>query len=171
MSSIPYSSAVGSLMYLAIGTHPDITFAVGLLSQFNSCPAKVHWNVIQHVFKYLKGTVDFGLELGHQLLGELFPLYFLTLTMLGTLKRHDPHLDMPLSLVPPVLTGQVIVRLPLQSPQLRQSQLLQMLEPQMELGCLISSKNLAILNLLPSHFTWITNQLSKLPEIQSIMGR
>ncbi len=33
MSSIPYLSAVGSLMYLAIGTHPDIAFAVGLLSQ------------------------------------------------------------------------------------------------------------------------------------------
>src|SRR5260370_7723409 len=64
MSSIPYLSAVGSLMYLAIGTRPDIAFAVGLLSRFNSCPAKVHWNAIQHVFKYLRGTVDFGLELG-----------------------------------------------------------------------------------------------------------
>ena len=64
MSSIPYLSAVGSLMYLAIGTRPDIAFAVGLLSRFNSCPAKVHWNAIQHVFKYLKGTVDLGLEFG-----------------------------------------------------------------------------------------------------------
>src|SRR5258707_14462622 len=34
------------------------------LHQFNSCPAKVHWNAIQHVFKYLKGTVDLGLEFG-----------------------------------------------------------------------------------------------------------
>src|SRR5258707_7035435 len=64
MSSIPYLSAVGSLMYLAIGTHPDIAFAVGLLSRFNSCPDKVHSNAIQHVFKYLKATVDLGLEFG-----------------------------------------------------------------------------------------------------------
>src|SRR5260370_42065800 len=64
MSSVPYLSAVGSLMYLAIGSYPDIAFAVGLLSWFNSCPAKVHWNAIQCVFKYLKGTVDFGLEFG-----------------------------------------------------------------------------------------------------------
>src|SRR5258708_10684571 len=64
MSSITYLSSVGSLMYLAIGTRPDIAFAVGLLSRFNSCPAKVHWNAIQHVFKYLKGTVDLGLDFG-----------------------------------------------------------------------------------------------------------
>src|SRR5258708_12396774 len=37
MSSIPYLSAVGSLMYLAIGTHPDIAFAVGLLSRCRQC--------------------------------------------------------------------------------------------------------------------------------------
>src|SRR5258708_12878789 len=42
MSSIPYLSAVGSLMYLAIVTHPDIAFAFGLLGQFNSFPPKVH---------------------------------------------------------------------------------------------------------------------------------
>src|SRR5260370_27794 len=31
MSSVPYLSAVGSLMYLAIGSRPDIAFAVGCL--------------------------------------------------------------------------------------------------------------------------------------------
>jgi hypothetical protein len=64
MQSVPYLSAVGSLMYLAIGTRPDIAYAVGLLSRFNSCPGKVHWNAVQRVFRYLKGTSDFRLELG-----------------------------------------------------------------------------------------------------------
>ena len=50
MQSVPYLSAVGSLMYLAIGTRPDIAYAVGLLSRFNSCPGKIHWNAIQRVF-------------------------------------------------------------------------------------------------------------------------
>jgi hypothetical protein len=64
MQSVPYLSAVGSLMYLAIGTRPDIAYAVSLLSRFNACPGKVHWNAVQHVFRYLKGTLDFRLELG-----------------------------------------------------------------------------------------------------------
>ena len=37
MSSVPYLSAVGSLMYLA-GTRPDIAYAVGALSRFNANP-------------------------------------------------------------------------------------------------------------------------------------
>ena len=32
MSSVPYLSTVGSLMYLAVGTRPDIAYAVGALS-------------------------------------------------------------------------------------------------------------------------------------------
>jgi len=69
MSGVPYLSAVGSLMYLAIGTRPDIAYAVGLLSRFNSCPAKVHWKAIQRVFQYLKGTLDFCLEFGSSSVG------------------------------------------------------------------------------------------------------
>jgi hypothetical protein len=69
MSGVPYLSAVGSLMYLAIGTRPDIAYAVGLLSRFNSCPAKVHWKAIQRVFQYLKGTSDFCLEFGPSTVG------------------------------------------------------------------------------------------------------
>ena len=34
MKSMPYKVAVGSLMYVAIGMHPDIVFAVSLLGQF-----------------------------------------------------------------------------------------------------------------------------------------
>src|SRR5260370_13083225 len=169
MSNVPYLSAVGSLMYLAIGSRPDIAFAVGLLSRFNSCPAKVHWNAIQHVFKYLKGTVDFGLEFGPSGSGGVVSSVFSDSDYQGTLKRLDLHLDMPLSLVPPVLTGQVGVRTQLQSPPLKQNSLLPMLELQMELGCLIYSKNLAILNPLHSTFIWTINLPSRLQEIQNIM--
>jgi len=77
MDGIPYINAVGSLMYLAIMTRPDIAFAVGVLARFNSNPGKVHWNAVKHVFRYLKGTVDLKLEYGpgEKLEGERFLTY------------------------------------------------------------------------------------------------
>ena len=64
MSSVPYLSAVGSLMYLAVGTRPDIAYAVGALSRFNSNPGRVHWQQCQRVFRYLQGTRDLMLQYG-----------------------------------------------------------------------------------------------------------
>jgi hypothetical protein len=37
-----YQSVIGSLMYIALGTRPDIALAVGLLSKFASRPQKKH---------------------------------------------------------------------------------------------------------------------------------
>ena len=46
MSSIPYSSAVGSLMYAMVCTRPDIAHAVGVVSRFLSNPGKEHWEAV-----------------------------------------------------------------------------------------------------------------------------
>ena len=40
MSVIPYSSAVGSLMYSMVYTHPDISHAIGVVSRFLANPSK-----------------------------------------------------------------------------------------------------------------------------------
>ncbi|XP_074342536.1 secreted RxLR effector protein 161-like [Apium graveolens] len=58
---IPYLGAIGALMYLANNTRPDIAFAVNLLARFSSAPMDRHWNEIKHIFRYLRGTTDFGL--------------------------------------------------------------------------------------------------------------
>lgn len=58
---IPYLGAIGALMYLANNTRPDIAFAVNLLARFSSAPMTRHWNGIKHIFRYLRGTIDFGL--------------------------------------------------------------------------------------------------------------
>ena len=42
MTSIPYSSAVGSLMYVMVCTRPDIAHAVGVVIRFLSNPSKDH---------------------------------------------------------------------------------------------------------------------------------
>ncbi|CAN0888961.1 Retrovirus-related Pol polyprotein from transposon TNT 1-94, partial [Linum grandiflorum] len=54
MSSIPYSSAVGSLMYAMVCTRPDIAHAVGLVSRFLSNPGKTHWEAVKWIFRYLR---------------------------------------------------------------------------------------------------------------------
>ena len=61
MSHVPYASAVGSLMYAMVCTRPDIIHAVGVLSRFMSNPGKEHWTTVKRVFRYLRGTSDYGL--------------------------------------------------------------------------------------------------------------
>ena len=57
-------------MYLAVGTHPDIAYAVGVLSRFNSCAGPQHWRAVQRVFQYLCGTSDLALEYGPSSFGS-----------------------------------------------------------------------------------------------------
>ena len=56
-----YQSMTGSLLYLMIGTCPDIAFAVTHLSQFSTNPTKDHYRAAQHVCCYLVGTRDYKL--------------------------------------------------------------------------------------------------------------
>ena len=56
MQQYPYISVVGSLMYLAVTTRPDIAYAAGVLARFNSNPGPAHWQAAKHVLRYLKGT-------------------------------------------------------------------------------------------------------------------
>ena len=58
MSRVPYASAVGSLMYAMLCTRPDICFAVGIVSMFQSKPRPDHWMAVKYIFKYLKRTRD-----------------------------------------------------------------------------------------------------------------
>eukprot|EP00253_Pinus_taeda_P012498 PITA_12498 len=39
----------------------DIAHAVGVLSRFMSKPGKEHWTAVKRVFRYLRGTSDYGL--------------------------------------------------------------------------------------------------------------
>ncbi|XP_066590602.1 uncharacterized protein [Prorops nasuta] len=48
-------------MYLTVGTRPDIAFSLGVVSRFLENPDKIHWNAVKRIFKYLKGTFDYGL--------------------------------------------------------------------------------------------------------------
>lgn len=62
IANVPYASLVGALMYAAIGTRPDIAFAVGALSRFLSNPGRHHWNEAKRVLSYLKGTSHYAIR-------------------------------------------------------------------------------------------------------------
>ena len=64
MNEVPYQAAVGSLLYAAMFTWPDIAFLVQCISQFNSNPGLIHWAAIKYIFHYLYGTTDYCLVLG-----------------------------------------------------------------------------------------------------------
>jgi hypothetical protein len=57
-----YQQAVGSLMYVMVGTRPDLAFAVALVSKFCSNPSTTHWLAVKRIFRYLKGTANYGIE-------------------------------------------------------------------------------------------------------------
>ncbi|GJX19015.1 hypothetical protein Tco_0221692 [Tanacetum coccineum] len=57
-----YAKVIGNLMYAMTCTRPDIAYDVGRLSRHTSSSGKKHWDAVNRVFKYLKKTIDYGLE-------------------------------------------------------------------------------------------------------------
>ncbi|GAQ79929.1 hypothetical protein KFL_000420010 [Klebsormidium nitens] len=62
VSAFPYSRLIGSLLYIANCTRPDISQAVGVLSRFMSKPTRDHWKMARAVLSYLAGTPEVGLS-------------------------------------------------------------------------------------------------------------
>jgi len=61
-SKVPYREAVGSLMYLAAATRPDIAFAVNKAARVMDRPAEKDWNNVKRIFRYLRSTSNYGLR-------------------------------------------------------------------------------------------------------------
>ena len=56
ITSIPYSSTIGSLMYDMVCTLLDIAHVVGVVSRFMVNLGKNHWEVVKWIFRYLSGS-------------------------------------------------------------------------------------------------------------------
>ena len=56
-----YQSAVGSLLYLSLATRPDITFTVSNVAKYCTRPTNKHWSAVKRIFRYLKGSQNYGL--------------------------------------------------------------------------------------------------------------
>jgi hypothetical protein len=55
-----YISMIGSLLYIT-SSHPDLMQAVGMVGRYQSAPKQSHLAVFTRIFKYLKGTMTYGL--------------------------------------------------------------------------------------------------------------
>ena len=59
--NVPYREAVGSLLYLANATRPDISYAVNVLSRHEINPTDNDWKMVIRVMRYLQGTKNLAL--------------------------------------------------------------------------------------------------------------
>lgn len=57
----PYRELTGSLMYLTMGSRPDLDYAVCYLSRFQENPTETHWNSLKRVLRYIRGTTSMSL--------------------------------------------------------------------------------------------------------------
>ena len=58
----PFRETVGSLLYLALCTRPDISAAVSHISRFCDKPGSKHVEFLKGIFRHLKGTLDLGIK-------------------------------------------------------------------------------------------------------------
>jgi len=70
-----FQQALGTLMYLMLGTHPDIAYTVAALGCHTANPGTEHQHALDHLFQYLRGTLDYklvyrcGVSGGNSILG------------------------------------------------------------------------------------------------------
>ena len=57
-----YQSIIGSLLYVMLGTRPDISYAVIRMSQYMSNPTQEHIQKARHIVKYLGSTPNLALS-------------------------------------------------------------------------------------------------------------
>ena len=66
MQNVPYTSVMGSLIYVMICTRLDITYDVGIISHFLLKLGREYWNTIKWILKYLIGTSNISLCFGSE---------------------------------------------------------------------------------------------------------
>lgn len=61
-SRLPYRELIGCLMYVMLGSRPDLCFCITYFSQFQSTYTENHWKHLKGVLRYLSNTKNYGLK-------------------------------------------------------------------------------------------------------------
>ncbi|KAI0992483.1 hypothetical protein K3495_g15702, partial [Podosphaera aphanis] len=56
-----YQSKIGSLLYLAVHTRPDISYSVSVFSRYLTNPSLNHIKGVDRILRYIKGTINLGI--------------------------------------------------------------------------------------------------------------
>ncbi|XP_038885973.1 secreted RxLR effector protein 161-like [Benincasa hispida] len=61
MQVVPYANVVGNLMYLMVCTISDLAHCLSVVSRYMADPESYHWQAVEWILRYIKGTVSYGL--------------------------------------------------------------------------------------------------------------
>ena len=64
MRKEPYASAIGSIMYAMISTHPNVSYAISATTRHQADQGEDHWTAVKGILKYLRRTKDMFLVYG-----------------------------------------------------------------------------------------------------------
>lgn len=62
ITSNPFRELLGSLMYIMLGSRPDLCYSISFFSRFQSKPTDNHFCYLKRVLRYLKQTLDYKLH-------------------------------------------------------------------------------------------------------------
>lgn len=63
--NVPYREVIGALMYVSVGTRPDVACAVSVLSNFCQSARQPHWIAAKTVLRYLNGSKAYVMMARH----------------------------------------------------------------------------------------------------------
>ena len=64
MKGILFNEAIGSVLWPAVVSRPDVAYAVGVLSQFIQNPGPAHWEGLKRIINYLNSMKNYWLTCG-----------------------------------------------------------------------------------------------------------
>ena len=73
---LKYSHWIGKIMYAMVATRLDLAWVMGKLSQFSHDPCVRHCVALDHVLRYLHGTVDYALVFDFNLSSQDSPITY-----------------------------------------------------------------------------------------------
>ena len=64
MSKVPYSSAMGSLMYAMVCSRLNLAYVISAVNKYMEKHGKEHWKAVQWIMRYLRGSSSVCLQFG-----------------------------------------------------------------------------------------------------------